>query len=577
VLVDICRKDKSWEVRDAARLALLRCGKLVAKEVARQMPGTVRSPKDDVARTAVELCGAFGLRDALRSLGKIILYDKVDTRRMFAARALERITGQELPSFLNVKVSRRKKTPRTVELNVVRALGYMRTDAAFIRLLDILALEGASEPLLAEVETALERQTHHRFGRKVAIWRRWRASTSEPFGRARASFKRSTRRQAVVEKQLYGVSVESEAAVERGLRWLDARQGVLGAWIGRKGDPEAYEDCEPAYTGLALLTFLGAGYGGAGGKFSEAVRRGREFLTSTQLWDGSFADRLLGAAAWVSSYVDGMATWALVESYAQTTSAALGATAQWGIDHISKIQTPGGGWRYAPRSVRSDSSCTSWMLMALKGAEVVGLDVPQRCWDGADRWLEQCTSPLEGLVEHMDDITSDYDYEVGLGVKRPVVVTYFQFDSPEQKSLNEPVPSITAAGMVCRLFMGWGRSHPALVGGSITLERTPPKWEEMSRTPPDSCVYHYFWYYGSLAAFQMGGRHWRTWQSRAYPMYIKHQRMAPTALRGSWDPDPGVLSGGRLFSTCMSVMSLETPYRFSPLMMHGRREAKPPK
>ena len=49
-------------------------------------------------------------------------------------------------------------------------------------------------------------------------------------------------------------------------------------------------------------------------------------------------------------------------------------------------------------------------------------------------------------------------------------------------------------------------------------------------------------------------------------MYPAKQRKTPPSLAGSWDPDTAVLNGGRLFSTCMSILSLETYYRFSPLM-----------
>ena len=49
-------------------------------------------------------------------------------------------------------------------------------------------------------------------------------------------------------------------------------------------------------------------------------------------------------------------------------------------------------------------------------------------------------------------------------------------------------------------------------------------------------------------------------------MYPQNQRKQPPELFGSWDPDTAVLNGGRLFSTAMSILSLETYYRFSPLM-----------
>jgi hypothetical protein len=72
----------------------------------------------------------------------------------------------------------------------------------------------------------------------------------------------------------------------------------------------------------------------------------------------------------------------------------------------------------------------------------------------------------------------------------------------------------------------------------------------------------------------MGGRYWRDWSKRAFPMYLQHQRTSPPELTGSWDPDQGPSGGGRLFSTCMATMALETPYRFSPLMLEAQEREK---
>jgi len=78
--------------------------------------------------------------------------------------------------------------------------------------------------------------------------------------------------------------------------------------------------------------------------------------------------------------------------------------------------------------------------------------------------------------------------------------------------------------------------------------------------------YHYYWYYGTLGMHQMGGRFWRHWNEKIRRMYPEKQRRSPPDLFGSWDPDTAVLNGGRLFSTAMSILSLETYYRFSPLL-----------
>ena len=66
--------------------------------------------------------------------------------------------------------------------------------------------------------------------------------------------------------------------------------------------------------------------------------------------------------------------------------------------------------------------------------------------------------------------------------------------------------------------------------------------------------------------YQMGGKYWRAWNERIRRMYPEHQRKSPPDLYGSWDPDTALLNGGRLFSTSMSILALESYYRFSPIL-----------
>ena len=56
-------------------------------------------------------------------------------------------------------------------------------------------------------------------------------------------------------------------------------------------------------------------------------------------------------------------------------------------------------------------------------------------------------------------------------------------------------------------------------------------------------------------------------------MLPKNQKIDPPDLAGSWDPDTAVLNGGRLFSTSMGCLALESYYRFSPLMLESDEDA----
>ncbi len=65
-------------------------------------------------------------------------------------------------------------------------------------------------------------------------------------------------------------------------------------------------NCEPAYTGLSLLAYLGAGYNGRQGKYHETIRRAAEFLAATQFYDGGFPVTGGGDDSWIYAYLIAM-------------------------------------------------------------------------------------------------------------------------------------------------------------------------------------------------------------------------------------------------------------------------------
>src|SRR5262245_45798942 len=95
-------------------------------------------------------------------------------------------------------------------------------------------------------------------------------------------------------------------------------------------------------------------------------------------------------------------------------------------------------------------------------------------------------------------------------------------------------------------------------GADICCE-LPPKWN-----PDDGSIDMYYWYYATLAIFQVGGTHWRKWNEAMVEAIVKHQHPKGTGSRtGSWDPlcvwgD----DGGRVYSTAVLVMCLEIYYRY---------------
>ncbi len=572
-MIELVEGDVAWEVRDAASRTLLRIGESARPAVVAKMPSLVDAGERDVALTAMELCGEFRADAAVKELIKTATFDKDRVRRMFAARALSKAGPEQAATELLAGIDKDHKG-RDTTLAMIRALGYVRHAAAYDGLVKLLTLGDASEEFLREVERALERLTGRRFGRKPARWATWYATVKdkEPFRPHLGHYDRSKNRREAVSKRLYGLTDTTERAVETGLRWLELQQHPEGAWDGNDKGFGGVVNCLPAYTGLSLLAFLGAGYSGVSGKYHETIRRASEFLAATQFYDGGFPVTGGGDKSWIFAYLIGMGVWGINEAYGLSDDDALRGPAQRGIDYLVRVQTPGAGWRYGPRYTETDSSCTSWVLMTMKTASMLGLTVADKAFDGIDSWLERCQYDITGQEELPEDMATDYDKEVGAKRLFKAFTGYFELKRKAESALQ--MTSMTAVGMICRSFMGWQRSHPFLIGSANYLMEYLPQWRKGLEKGQTLAWYFYFWYYGTLSMHQMGGRYWRAWNEKIKTMLPENQRSEPPALAGSWDPDTAVLNGGRLFSTAMAILTLETYYRFSPLMLPGEDEGK---
>jgi hypothetical protein len=82
----------------------------------------------------------------------------------------------------------------------------------------------------------------------------------------------------------------------------------------------------------------------------------------------------------------------------------------------------------------------------------------------------------------------------------------------------------------------------------------------------------YYWYYATLALFQVGGEPWAWWNERYRDFAVGLQRRDGCS-EGSWDPVDNWLApyGGRLYATSLNLLSLEVYYRYLPLYRGGSR------
>jgi hypothetical protein len=121
---------------------------------------------------------------------------------------------------------------------------------------------------------------------------------------------------------------------------------------------------------------------------------------------------------------------------------------------------------------------------------------------------------------------------------------------------EQPSRPMTAEALVCRQFLGTAR-------GSLATEEAADYL--LGELPTRERINLYYWYYGTLAMYQVGGEHWQRWNA-ALQAALLDQQITDGNLAGSWDPKciwGGY--GGRVYSTSMSALCLEVYYRYLPL------------
>lgn len=342
------------------------------------------------------------------------------------------------------------------------------------------------------------------------------------------------------------VGPATEEAIERGLAFLADSQNEDGSWsLQGHGEDVAFRS-DSAATGLCLLAFQGAGYTHRQHQYADTVAKGIDFLVRNQDPSGSLYRRENRMSDQnVAFYSHGIAALAMCEAYGMTRDEEIRGSAQAAINFIALTQhRKYGGWRYAPQ-VSSDTSVSGWMMMALKSGELSGLDVPQETYDGILRWLE--------FAQQGPQNQDRYRYNP------------FAPNTPSQRHGRLPTPTMTAVGMLMRMYTGWRRDNPAMQSAADYLLEYPPEIGSSLSPQRDT----YYWYYATQVMFHMGGKHWEQWNQKLNPILIDGQvKEGPRA--GSWDPNLPVPDrwsqhGGRVYVTATNLLNLEVYYRHLPI------------
>ncbi|WP_437229153.1 prenyltransferase/squalene oxidase repeat-containing protein [Planctomicrobium sp. SH661] len=347
----------------------------------------------------------------------------------------------------------------------------------------------------------------------------------------------------------FGGSQESEAAVDRSLKWMASVQNPAGYWDASEYEAGTIEkdengvdrknagrEADVGVTALAVLAFLGKLNTVDQGEYSPQVNRALRWIVSQQTtknWGegwGSTPGYLGGKATdYEAMYCHAMATFALGEAYAMSRD---NPDAQWlrapleeAVMFILDVQNVDGGWRYIKGQREGDMSIFGWQVMALKSAEAAGISIdPQRKARMRKFLVDRQLGNAGGLAGY--------------------------------RSKEAASAAMTAEALYCRQMLGIADDTQANQEAIQMM---------LANVPRRTTLNFYYWYYGTLAMHQHGGPEWEKWNANVRDLLISEQRLTGP-LAGSWDPrDIWGGYGGRMYATAIATLSLEVYYRYLPL------------
>lgn len=379
----------------------------------------------------------------------------------------------------------------------------------------------------------------------------------------------SVRRQRVEQ---FGGNVATETAVDAGLNWLAAHQSPDGLWrrMSFPAQCPGGDRCagvalarldvslDEGLTGLVLLAFLGAGYTDRDGPHQHTVAAAVEALLRAQHPHGGFSP-----SSDMAGYNDALALFALAELYAMVRDERLRDPLARGVRRLVGSQQPLGGWDYLPDpgSGRNDTSITAWCVQALQSAAAAGIEVPASTLARAALHFARATGP-DGRVWYADH---------GNG---------FRLDRQTLQPVYRYGPAMAAAGLTCETLLGWSPESAVVRRQLALLLNELPSASLLQGRDPTQLHAYYYWYYGTIAAFQLGGAVWERWNAalRDAILPLQERSQPPTGRKthafGSWPPygtgwGKWGRMGGRVYTTAISVLTLETYYRHTPAYLQS--------
>lgn len=301
---------------------------------------------------------------------------------------------------------------------------------------------------------------------------------------------------------------EVRQALAKALDFLASTQQEDGSWPGH----------EIAGAGLSIMAFTGGRC--AGKDYSARTRAGLEYLKSrftpgsrfpAGSAEAAIQGGMFGPVSGKVMYEQAIATLSVIEALVDLGDESLEPIAEEAVALIVRSQnssrkpatlqgpTPNdsphyGGWRYEPDYTDADLSVSAWQVLALRAAVNGGLNVPERVFTDAARYVRTL---------HGADGSFGYDGPADIG------------------------DSCARAGMgALALQLGGFPKDPLIAPAVRYMQAYGPAWN--FEYPGDGYPF-YYWYYGTRVMYLAGGEDWRVWKDYMCRFLVDNQ-----GEKGGW-------------------------------------------
>jgi len=336
------------------------------------------------------------------------------------------------------------------------------------------------------------------------------------------------------------ITAESEAALDKGLRWLAANQGSDGTWGSN----------DLGLVGMGALAFLAAGHMPGVGEYGGHCERALTAIVTRAKPSGllNVADQRR------DMYNHGLATFVLGQAYGMTPDPRVGRTLDKALGLIARTQGPNGGWNYVATPQDGDLSLSVMQAKALRSAVDSGFEIPAVV-------IEKAITNVRGHYWPQGNPQASED-ELR---KVPGQFTY-------AKGGGNATVAMAAAGVVCLQEFGqyddWriGKSMEVVTAAIGKVQSPPPGSGQM---PFDAYTLNYV----GQSLYQVGGDTWRAHYPKLRDCLVTAQMQDPKnpANDGKWLPGAHVgQKPGDLYGTAVAVFVLAIPNRYLPILQEGR-------